>query len=271
MGIYWHWLLGLSLLFVLLERVRPRDRHQRLARPGLSTDLFYAAFNGHWLGVGIAMLSAPLSAAFEGALAARGLSQHLAAARGLPAPAQFVLAFFAVDLLQWGIHRLLHRVPALWRLHQVHHSIVTLDFWGSLRFHAGEVVVYKTLLYVPMALLGIDGAVLFWLAVVSTAIGHLNHANLDVRFGPLVYLLNGPEMHAWHHAHPEVDPRLPRTGVNFGINLSLWDWLFGTAHLPADRRPPARLGFAGIERYPTGPLGQALAPLVPVRPDERPR
>lgn len=271
MQVYWHWLLGLSLLFLVLERVRPRAPGQRLARSGLATDLFYVVVNGHWLGVGIAMLAAPLAAALDGALAARGLSLHLDLARGLPAPVQFLAAFFALDLLQWGVHNLLHRVPALWRLHQVHHSILELDFWGSLRFHAGEVVLYKTLLYVPMALLGFDGTVLFWLAVVGTAIGHLNHANLDVRFGPLVYLLNGPEMHAWHHAHPEVDPRLPRTGVNFGIHLSLWDWLFGTAHLPEDRRPPSRLGFAGIERYPRDPLRQALAPLTTGPADEGPR
>lgn len=262
MHVYWHWLLGLSLLFVLIERLRPRDPAQKTVRPALLTDLVYAVFNGHWLGVGIAMLSAPLADGLDAALADRGLSIHLDLVSRLPAIAQFLIAFFVVDLMQWGVHNLLHRVPFLWRLHQVHHSIVHMDFWGSLRFHFVEVVVYKTLLYLPMALLGFDGTVLFWLAIVSTAIGHLNHANLDVRFGPLVYLLNGPQMHVWHHAHPDADPSLPKVGVNFAINLSLWDWLFGTAHLPADRRPPQRLGFAGIEHYPQDPLRQLVAPIT---------
>jgi sterol desaturase/sphingolipid hydroxylase (fatty acid hydroxylase superfamily) len=262
MRIYWHWLLGLSVLFVLLERVRPRDPEQGMVRRGLLTDLAYTVVNGHWLGVGVAIATAPLADALDAALAARGLSLHLGWVSGLPFVAQLVIAFFVIDLMQWGVHRLLHRVPLLWRLHQVHHSIVRMDFLGSLRFHFGEVLVYKTLLYLPMALLGFDGAALFWLAVVSTAIGHLNHANVDLRFGPLVYFLNGPEMHVWHHAHPDAHPELPAGGVNFAIDLSLWDWLFGTAHLPADRRPPRRLGFRGVERYPEDPLRQLLAPLT---------
>ena len=258
---YWAWLAGLTALFVGLERLAPRDPRQGLVRPGLGTDVFYAVWNGHWLGVVLAHASTPIAEAFDGALASVGVPLHLGLARGWPLAVQALVAFVAIDLVQWGIHRLLHRVPALWELHRVHHSIVHLDVWGSLRFHWGEVVVYKALQYVPLALLGFDGRVLFGIAVVSTAIGHLNHANLDVRFGPLVYLLNGPEMHAWHHAHPAVDPRLPRHGVNFGIDLALWDWLFGTAYLPADRRPPARLGFEGVEAFPADPLRQALAPL----------
>jgi sterol desaturase/sphingolipid hydroxylase (fatty acid hydroxylase superfamily) len=255
--IYWHSLVVVSLAFVVLERLLPRRSAQGLVRPGLATDLFYAVFSGHVLGLLLAQVTQPVAAAFDGLLARAGVPLHLGLLRGWHPVAQFAVVFVVMDLLQWAVHVLLHHVPALWELHRVHHSIVHMDFWGSLRFHFGEVVVYKSLLYVPAAWLGADAAPLFWVAVVSTAIGHLNHANLRVRYGPLRYLLNGPEMHLWHHAHDAPRPH----GVNFAINLAVWDWLFGTAFWPADGRDPARLGFPGIERFPQDPLRQQLWPL----------
>lgn len=255
---YWMWLAALSALFVLLERLWPRDARQGLVRPGLLTDLVYIVLNGHWLGVGLALIADPLSRALDAALASHGATLHLRAVAGWPWWVQLVVAFVATDLLQWSIHNLLHRVPALWQLHKVHHSIEVMDFWGSMRFHLGEIVVYKSLQYVPLAILGFDGSVLFVIAVVSTAIGHFNHANLRVRMGPLRYVLNGPEMHVWHHAHPTAGP----TNVNFAINLALWDWLFGTAYLPPDGGVPRALGFDGIESFPRDPVRQTLWPIV---------
>ncbi|HSI04134.1 MAG TPA: sterol desaturase family protein, partial [Myxococcota bacterium] len=117
--------------------------------------------------------------------------------------------------------------------------------------------VYKSLTYPLLAFFGFDGGVLFALAVVGTAVGHFNHANLDVSIGPLKYIINSPAMHVWHHAHPDCGP----PPSNFGITLSLWDWLFGTAYLPA--RPPQRLAFAGVETFPRTVPGQILHP-VPI-------
>jgi sterol desaturase/sphingolipid hydroxylase (fatty acid hydroxylase superfamily) len=255
---YWLWLTGLSATFAVLERVRPRDPQQRALRPGLLTDLFYAVWNGHFLGVALALVTEPLARGLDAALAARGMSLHVRLAADWPVWVQFPVALVATDLMQWAIHNLLHRVPTLWELHKVHHSIRTMDFWGSLRFHVGEVVVYKSLLYVPLALLGFDPALSFALAIVSTAIGHFNHANLRVRMGPLRYVLNGPEMHVWHHAHPDAGP----TNVNFAINLAVWDWLFGTAWLPPVAATPDTLGFSGVEDFARDPLGQTLSPLA---------
>lgn len=255
--IYWHWLLGLSLAFVLLERLAPRAPGQGFVRPGLWTDLVYVVFNGHFLGVLLAHAANPLARGLDAALAARGTTLHLDVASSWPWVVQLVVAFVVLDLLQWSIHNLLHRVPWLWEIHKVHHSIEHMDFLGSLRFHFGEIVVYKSLQYVPLAVLGFDGTALFVVAVISTAIGHFNHANLRVSMGPLRYLLNGPEMHVWHHAHPSAGP----TNVNFAINLAVWDWLFGTAYLPPEPGPPARLGFEDIESFPRDPLRQELWPL----------
>ena len=252
------WLAAISAAFVALERVAPRRPDPGLLRPGIVTDLAYVVFNGHFLGVVLAALTAPVTRGFERLAASLGLasSLHARVAEGWSAAAQFVVALLAIDLLKWLIHNLLHRVPWLWEFHKVHHSIEHMDWLGSMRFHFAEALIYDGLLYVPLAILGFRGDVLFALAVVGTAIGHFNHANLRVHIGPLRYILNSPEMHVWHHTHPDAGP----VDRNFGINLAIWDWLFGTAYVP--EHAPSRLGFEGIETWPRGPVGQALRPFV---------
>ena len=98
---------------------------------------------------------------------------------------QFAVLLVLKDLLEWCVHRLLHRVAWLWQFHKLHHSIAELDWIGNIRFHWMEIVVYKSLPYFPLLVLGIDGQVVLWLAIFSTLIGHLNHSNLKIGWGPL--------------------------------------------------------------------------------------
>ena len=93
--------------------------------------------------------------------------------------------------------------------------------------------------------------------VFALTIGHVNHANLVVPLGPLRYVLNNPQMHIWHHVRDLPPGR--RYGVNYGISLSLWDYLFGTAYVPSSGRDIA-LGFPDVEAYPRGFLGQLAEP-----------
>ena len=72
--------------------------------------------------------------------------------------------------------------------------------------------------------------------------------------GWLKYVINSPEMHIWHHNHPDCRP----INRNFGLTLSVCDRLFGTPYVL--REAPARLGFASVEQYPTGLLGQRWEP-----------
>ena len=256
---YPFWLGVVSAAVLVLERIRPWRRSQRVLRPQIGQDLFWLVFNGHFAGVLLAL-------AVEHALAwaAPGFQRieavRLIAAR--PLWVQFAVFFVLKDLLEWGVHNLLHRVPWLWEFHKVHHSIEELDWIGNFRFHWMEIVVYRGLTYVPLAVLGVDGRVLLAIAVVSTLIGHLNHSNLDLCWGALRYVLNSPRMHVWHHDREWPAER--RKGVNFGISLSLWDWLFGTAWWPSTEQcpeqQPARLGFEGMERYPRALIDRLTYP-----------
>ncbi|MDP2311983.1 MAG: sterol desaturase family protein [Pseudomonadota bacterium] len=249
-------LAAISAAVALLERLVPARPSQPALRQGLWSDVAYLVFNGHFLGVGLALLAAWT---LDPLLGAR-FDLHLAS--GWPLWLQAVVATVLLDFAQWTIHNLLHRVPWLWEFHKVHHSVRDgeMDWIVSFRFHWVEVVVYKTLQYLPLALMGFAGEALMFHAVFGTLVGHLNHANLDWGHGWWRYVLNSPRMHLWHHDADAVHAR------NFGIIFSAWDWLFGTAHLPD--HPPRRIGFVGQEAMPSDFFRRSLWPLLRISPGD---
>jgi sterol desaturase/sphingolipid hydroxylase (fatty acid hydroxylase superfamily) len=253
---YLHWLVAISLAFVVLERLVPWRRGQALLRPGWARDLGFLAWNGHVFALLTAGLNGWLAARATTLLQAAGLELGASPASAWPLAGQVAAFLVASDLLQWCVHNLLHRVPVLWTFHKVHHAITTMDFVGNFRFHWVEIVVYKSALWLPLALLGASGEAAFLVAVVSTVWGDFNHANLNVGLGPLGCVFNNPRMHLWHHDQSDEGG----ASKNYGIVLSLWDHLFGTAYWPRDRSPRA-LGYPGIEEMPESLLGEMAWPL----------
>jgi sterol desaturase/sphingolipid hydroxylase (fatty acid hydroxylase superfamily) len=257
---YLFWLIVVSALCLILERLRPWRRKQKLLRRQFAQDLFWLVFNGQYAGLLVAHV-----AAFVFIWAMPWVDQlkslNLLAAQSLWL--QFLAFFLLRDFLEWGVHNLLHRIPWLWEFHKLHHSIEEMDWIGNFRFHWAEIVIYQGFTYLPLVMLGVNGGVILAIAVVVTLIGHLNHSNLNISWGPLRYMINSPRMHVWHHDYdwPADHPH----GVNFGIALSLWDWIFGTAYWPSKsespEQQPMRLGFQGIERFPRGLLARFFYPL----------
>ncbi len=257
---YLFWLLVLSAFVLTLERLWPWRRTQRLLRRQFGQDLFWLVFNGHYAGILVGHAGAAI---FAWAWPAIEQFQHVRFLVEQPLWLQFAGFFLLKDFLDWCVHNLLHRVPWLWEFHKLHHSIEELDWIGNFRFHWMEIVVYQGLTYLPLAVLGVDGRVILAIALANTLIGHLNHSNLDITWGPLRYVLNSSRMHVWHHDW-DLPAGRPR-GVNFGIALSVWDWLFGTAWWPtpleAPTQQPRRLGFPGLEKFPRGLPERLLYPL----------
>jgi sterol desaturase/sphingolipid hydroxylase (fatty acid hydroxylase superfamily) len=245
---YFYWLIGLSLLVWSLELIFPwRDRKSAF-RKDFWLDAFYMFFNFFLFSLIIYnSLSNLFVAAFSDFLALFGV-KNLAAieVNSWPIWGQFLLMFVLADFMQWNIHRLLHRSPWLWEFHKVHHSVEEMGFSAHLRYHWVETIVYKSIQYIPLAMIGFGLADFFVLHIFTIAIGHLNHANINLTYGPFKYLLNNPVMHTWHHAKT-----LPQgvNGVNYGITLSVWDYLFGTAYIPnSGKNEP--LGFDKVEEFP---------------------
>ncbi len=222
-----------GLLLAVAERFWPL-RPQPVWRRGVGLDLFYLLLNTQVVGSLVAIW---LSGIIPLDLVHRGRAWlGLGALSQWPELLQLLVLFVCKDFLQWCVHNAMHRFPALWEFHKVHHSSETLDWLSNWRFHWVEILVYQTVLYLPANLLGFSPAATFGCAVLSTTLGHFAHANLRWRIGPLKYLINCPELHWWHHAAPATG----HTNINFAIGLSAWDWLFGTAYTATE--PPAELG-----------------------------
>ncbi|MBS0657466.1 MAG: sterol desaturase family protein [Verrucomicrobia bacterium] len=257
-GNYFYWLIGISAVVYALELLFPWRRDQPAFRQDFWLDTFYMFFNFFLFSlVGYAAISNVVAAAFSDFLAwAFGIRNLVALnVQALPGWAHIALLFVARDFIQWNIHRLLHASPALWEIHKVHHSVEQMGYAAHLRYHFGENIVYRTLEYLPLALLGYGLSEYLLVNLFTIAIGHLNHSNIRLPLGPLRYVLNNPQMHIWHHS--EVIPD-GRSGVNFGLTLSVWDYLFGTAWMPKDGRDIA-LGYPGMA-MPRSFLAQLVFP-----------
>ena len=158
--------------------------------------------------------------------------------------------FIVLDFVQWFTHILIHKIPFLWRFHKVHHSVKQMGFAAHLRYHWMENILYKPLkVLVLMILGGFEPEQAYIVHFVAIAIGHFNHANIKITWGPFRYLFNSPVMHLYHHAHSIPNNT---TGVNFGISLSLWDYLFGLNYMPKELDGKILLGYPGDETMPKG-------------------
>ena len=135
-----------------------------------------------------------------------------------------------------------------------------MGFAAHLRYHWMEPVVYKSILYIPIALIGgFNAADVAIVHFFTLTVGHLNHANLGWDYGFLKYIFNNPKMHIWHHA--KVLPKHAKFGVNYGLTLSIWDYLFRTNHIPEDGRD-IELGFDGDESFPKDFVSQEIYPIT---------
>ncbi|MEN9612385.1 MAG: hypothetical protein RLZZ628_3199 [Bacteroidota bacterium] len=246
---YFYWLILVSLTVWFLEIGMPWRKNQNKIRKDFWLDVFYMFFNFFLVSlIGYNALSNMGVELFNDFLKLLGYKNIILIQIGhLPRWTQYLLLFVVADFIQWNIHRLLHRFDALWSFHKVHHSVKEMGFAAHLRFHFMETILYKTIQFIPLSMLGYSITNLFWLHITTVLIGHLNHANLNWDYGWFRYIFNNPKMHIWHHV--KVLPQEHRFGVNFGLSLSLWDYWFKTAYLPKDGRD-IELGFDDDEHFP---------------------
>jgi sterol desaturase/sphingolipid hydroxylase (fatty acid hydroxylase superfamily) len=252
---YFWGLILISLVVWGLELVFPWRKDQKAFRKDFWLDGFYMFFNFFLFAIAIAGFYAVLETFFTSV----GINMNTLAIVNLsafPMWAQLVIFFIVLDFVQWVTHVALHRFPVLWQFHKVHHSVEQMGFAAHLRYHWMENILYKPLkTFGVMILGGFEPSQAFIVHFVAIAIGHLNHANIKLTWGPLKYIFNNPLMHIWHHAHDL--PRERRYGVNFGISLSIWDYLWKTNYIPYEGRD-IKLGFPGVEKFPKTFVSQNL-------------
>ena len=260
---YFYGLIIISLVVWGLEIVFPWRKNQSIFRKDFWLDTFYMFFNFFILNL-IILIALSNSAAqlFNDILRIVGLTIsnfQLFDINEFPFWLRIFVFFIIIDFVQWFTHTLLHKYEFLWNFHKVHHSVKEMGFAAHLRYHWMEPVVYNSMKYIPLAIMG--GFTAQDIALVhffNITIGHLNHANINWDYGFLKYILNNPKMHIWHHS--KELPKERRKGVNFGITLSIWDYIFKTNYIPSDGRD-IEIGFKGDELFPKGFINQEFYPL----------
>ncbi|MEO9870856.1 MAG: sterol desaturase family protein [Ekhidna sp.] len=253
---YFYWLLGVSAFFLVLEWIKPWRKNQAKFRKDFWLDLFYMFFNFFLFSLIVFNAASDVVVVFfNDVLALIGITNLVAfEVMNWPVWAHLLLGFIVRDFVQWWTHRLLHRSAFLWEFHKVHHSVKEMGFAAHLRYHWMETIIYRTIEYIPLALIGIGLRDFFVIHIFTLVVGHFNHSNFKLNLGPLKYVFNNPQMHIWHHVKALPEDR--SYGVNFGLTLSIWDYLFKTSYIPENGRD-IELGFPGDENFPENFVGQA--------------
>lgn len=136
------------------------------------------------------------------------------------------VAVIAMDFVIWVQHVMVHAVPALWRLHRVHHADLDYDVTTGARFHPIEIILSMLIKFATIVVLGPPVVAVVVFEVMLNATAMFNHGNIRLPAGAdrvLRWVLVTPDMHRVHHSVEDDE-----TNSNFGFSLTWWDRLFGT-------------------------------------------
>lgn len=243
-------LLILALVFIPLERAFPKNTEQKTLRKGWMTDVAYFAFSH----LGIQLISfftvIPVQIYLHDYVHV-GFQQWVA---DQPVWLQFIGILVVVDFGTYWVHRAMHEIPALWKIHAIHHSSEHMDWLASSRLHVLEILANRFVGYLPIFLLGFSPtAVLAYLVFISFHAIFI-HANVKFRVPVLRWLLATPEFHHWHHSSEQA-----AIDKNYAGFLPVYDVMFRTSYLPdLDAKTYGTVS----DPVPEGMWGQFLYPFV---------
>ena len=243
---------GLLVAFALAEALAPRRARVLSRWERWPANLGLVALNA---------AAVPLLAGTT-AVGAAVLAQHhgwgLLHQVALPPAFAIVVAIVFLDLVVYLQHVMFHALPALWRLHAVHHSDTELDVTSGTRFHLLEIAISLAIKLAAIVLIGAPVAAVIAFEVLLNAMAMFNHANCRLPQGldrVLRRAVVTPDVHRVHHS-----VRTDETNTNFGFNLSCWDRLFGTYRAqPVDGHEGMRLG---LEHFRSAKAHRLLPLLV---------
>ena len=248
------WMAGTRFVLLLLaELLRPARPQWRMTWASFRRDLRYLAVNGGTgaaLKFGLGWLVLDLSRFNTGLLT------------GMPAVVEFIAVLLTFEFFQYWFHRLCHEARGpignwFWRVHVAHHLPDRVYLLMHPVGHPLNFVVSLAIVQLPLITLGARQETLFLFNVLMGLQGLVSHFNVDIKAGPLNYLLVGTELHRFHHS-TQLDE-----AKNFGVLTPFWDLIFGTFRYDAKRLPEA-LGVVDPQQYPpSNALGRVL--MLPFR------
>lgn len=213
-----------AILFVILERIFPYNKEQKIFRKGFFDDFaLYTIAQSYILGVIIFGLIINYVDSTSGI-------SRLKLFADIPVWLQLIFFTVTHDFYIYWMHRWQHKNKWLWRIHEAHHSPEKVDWLSGSRSHAIEILINQTVEFMPIVLLGAPVEVIAYKGVISAIWGMYIHSNLNVNTGKLQLIINGPEMHRWHHTTGKGRNR------NFSTKLAVWDWIFSSAYLPENEK-----------------------------------
>ena len=216
------------LIFVPLERVLAMHPGQKTFRRGWWNDVIYLFVNSWLIKLGLLVVIASTMAISKWLIP----PSALAAVAAQPYWLQIIEVIVVADLGFYFTHRMFHAIPALWKFHQIHHSIEELDWLAATRVHPVDQIITKGVSLIPVLAFGFSEAAIVVFAVLYQWQSILIHSNVRIGFGPLRWLIVSPEFHHWHHSNDRV-----ARDKNFAGQLSVLDMVFGTAHMPHGQLP----------------------------------
>ena len=222
--------LGLFALFALIEALKPRRALVlgRARRWGANWALIVIDSLTLRL-MNIALPALAVGAAVDAGANGWGLFNLLS----WPGWLEGLLAILILDFAIWAQHLVMHKVPALWRLHRVHHADRDIDVTTALRFHPVEIALSMLLKIGLVYLLGPAAWAVLAFEILLNGSAMFNHANmaLPIRLDRALRLvLVTPDMHRVHHSDIREEH-----DSNYGFALSIWDRLFRT-YTPQPRK-----------------------------------
>ena len=251
---YFWGLIVISLIVWGLETLFPWRKQQTIFRKDFFLDGFYMFFNFFVFSILISGLYKIVTKVAVEEFHVSASSIVVIDLSTLSPLVQLLLFFVVLDFVQWVTHILMHRFSFLWRFHKIHHSVKEMGFAAHLRYHWMENIAYKPLKVIALMLMGgFQPEQAFIVHFITISIGHLNHSNIKLDYGPFKYIFNNPIMHLYHHA--KGLPVNFNVGVNFAISLSVWDYIFKTNYVPIPDKDIV-LGYDDDHQMPSSFFGQ---------------
>lgn len=240
------------IIVAVLEHVYPHRTSWNTPRGDIRVDATHAIS----IGLLIALITPPVVAlgVWLGGWASDAIGLALWPANW-PLPAQIVLVLLVGELPGYWVHRFEHQWDSLWRFHAVHHSAPRLYWLNAGRFHPIDSFLTFAPAYLLLVILGCGEVMLAYFGLITTVHGIFQHANVQLRLGPLNWFFSMAELHRWHHSST-----VEEANHNYGQTISVWDWVFGTRYLPKDREPPEAIGIASLPDFPMTWWAQILSP-----------
>ena len=247
--------VGLFVVLAVIERFAPRRTRPNYARRWLTNWLFVIVDT-------ITLRALALFLPFAAVLAAADASTRgwgLLNMTELPRWLELIIVVLLLDLAIWLQHVLSHKIPALWRIHRVHHSDIEFDVTTAIRFHPVEIALSMAFKIGLVYLLGPAAWTVVVFEILLNGSSMFNHANIKLPQGfdrAVRAVLVTPDMHRSHHSvhRHEHD-------TNFGFSLSWWDRLFGTyTQSPKDGHKEMKIGLHWQDLRPTRLLWSMAVP-----------